>query len=535
MLGPPFLDARGGASVPAVQAVADASSFGRPVPSPAALAPEPRLVDRLAARWAEDPGAPALRWRQWPAGRWWRRGELAERVAGWAEGLARLGVGPGQRVLWLGTSTPEQVLGVLGVLWAGASVVPANPKLTPRELAHLLGDAEPQAVLAEPAQEADLHAAAELAGRPLPRLLRPALSGPVPASGVAAGPGRPGLGTAGGASSGAGGDEPAPALVVYTSGTTGAPKGALLDQANLLANAAALAWAWEWTPEDRLVHCLPVFHVHGLCVGLLDSLAVGAQVVLLPGFDPAGLVEALAEERASLFFGVPTMYHRLVEARLAEHLARLRLAVAGSAALAPGLHRQLVAAGVPLVVRYGMSETLMLTSTPPAAPARPGSVGVCLPGVEAAVDESGEVWVRGASVGPGYWRRPEATAASRRDGWFRTGDHGRLDPDGWLTLLGRAGDVVISGGYNVYPAEVEEVLAGYPGVAEVAVGGRPSAEWGEVVTAWVVPRPGTELVPEELLAWAAERLAPYKRPRELRVVASLPRNAMGKLLRHALR
>jgi acyl-CoA synthetase (AMP-forming)/AMP-acid ligase II len=526
-----------------VRAVAGAEVFGEPVPGVEELAPESRFVDRLAARFAEDPRAPALRWRDWPTGQWWRRGELEERVLRWADRLRALGAGPSRRLLWLGTPTPSQILGFLGALWAGCAVVPANPRLTARELAHLLRDAEPWAVLCEPGAQPELEAAwALVGGGPAGWaagelvVLRSTLEGPEAVAWPAAsgrGAGEPPEGSAPARGGDPGPDRPA--LIVYTSGTTGAPKGAVLSDRNLLANAAALAWAWRWTPEDRLVHCLPVFHVHGLCVGLLDSLAAGAQVVLLSGFEPGAVAEALREEGASLFFGVPTMYHRLVEAGLVGALGGLRLAASGSAPLAPGLQDRLVQAGVPLVVRYGMSEALMLTSTPPGAPARPGSVGVCLPGVEAAVDEYGEVLVRGASVGPGYWRAPQATGRSRRSGWFLTGDHGTLDAQGWLTLLGRAGDVVISGGYNVYPAEVEEVLAAHPAVAEVAVGGTPSEEWGAVVTAWVVPRPGASLDAEELLAWAAGRLAPYKRPRILKVVEALPRNAMGKLRRSELR
>jgi acyl-CoA synthetase (AMP-forming)/AMP-acid ligase II len=283
--------------------------------------------------------------------------------------------------------------------------------------------------------------------------------------------------------------------------------------------------------------------VHGLVAGVLGTLGAGASAVLAAPFDP-GVVLAHAAGDATLFFGVPTMYHRLAAHPEAAALARLRLAVSGSAPLPPSLAVALAeGAGVRVLERYGMTETLLTVSNPLVGERRPGSIGLPLPGVRVRVagagdpDDSvdeGELWVRGPSVFAGYWERPAATADAFTEGWFRTGDAVRRAPDGYLSVQGRRGDLIISGGFNVYPAEVEDVLSGHPGVAEVAVVGVASDEWGEEVTAFVVPA-GTGLNLDELRERAASSLAPYKRPRRIAVVEQLPRNAMGKILRQQLR
>ena len=330
-----------------------------------------------------------------------------------------------------------------------------------------------------------------------------------------------------------------PALIGMTSGTTGVPKGAVLRQRHLLAGTEALRWAWRWTPEDRLVHCLPLFHSHGLCVGAYGTMMAGASAVILGRFDPGEVAETARRQRASLFFGVPTMYHRLVGSGAASGLRGLRLCVSGSAPLPAVLHAEASAAlGAPVLERYGMTETMMLTSNPYDGDRRAGTVGFPLPGVEVCRDDHEEVLVRGPNVFDGYLGQPVATAAAfveAEDGgppWFRTGDLGVVR-DGSLVIRGRSKELIISGGYNIHPGEVEEALARCPGVAEVAVTGTPSDEWGEVVTAWVVAdgRPPTL---DELCGFASGRLAPYKRPRLLRVVDRLPRNAMGKLVRSRL-
>ncbi|HWB71268.1 MAG TPA: AMP-binding protein, partial [Egibacteraceae bacterium] len=325
-----------------------------------------------------------------------------------------------------------------------------------------------------------------------------------------------------------------PALIGYTSGTTGAPKGAVLSHGNLLAGSESLRLAWRWTAADRLVLALPLFHAHGLCVGLHGTLLAGGSAVLLPRFDADAVLDATRAQRASLFFGVPTMYRRLLRSPRVGELARLRLCVSGSAPLHAELHRRLSeAAGQQVIERYGLTETLMNASNPYDGERRPGSVGLPLPGVELRLADDGEILVRGPNVLGGYWRRPQATAAAFARGWFRTGDLGGLDPDGYLRIMGRSKELIITGGLNVHPREVEDVLSEHPGVAEVAVVATASREWGETVTAYVVPaaaRPD----PQELIAFAAERLAPFKRPRRVVFVDDLPRNALGKVLRGEL-
>jgi malonyl-CoA/methylmalonyl-CoA synthetase len=280
------------------------------------------------------------------------------------------------------------------------------------------------------------------------------------------------------------------ALVIYTSGTTGEPKGVPLSHGNLLASAHAVRLAWRWTPEDRLALCLPLFHVHGLGVGLHGTLVTGAGAMLLP-FSPASVADAIAEG-SSLLFGVPTMYHRLAESSHLGSLSGLRLAVAGSAPLAAELHEARAGCGQIVLERYGMTETVMLVSNPYDGERRPGTVGFPLPGVDLRLDlregGSAEIQVRGPNVIAGYLDNSAATAAAyTSDGWFRTGDLGTISDDGYLTISGRAKELIITGGYNVYPREVEELLRSHAGVADAAVVGTPSAQWGETVVAFVVP------------------------------------------------
>ena len=330
-----------------------------------------------------------------------------------------------------------------------------------------------------------------------------------------------------------------PALICFTSGTTGAPKGAVLRHRNLLAATESVRIAWRWSNTDRLVHCLPVFHAHGLCVGVYGTLLAGASAVLLPGFHPGTVTEAARHHRATMFFGVPTMYHRLVRTGLAADLDGLRLCVSGSAPLSRDLHAACSAAiGQPILERYGMTETLMNVSNPYDGERRAGTVGFPLPGVEVALTPGDEILVRGPNVFGGYWERPAANRQAFEpvtDGgspWFHTGDLGG-DEDGYLVIRGRSKELIISGGFNVHPGEVEDALATHPAIAEVAVSGTPSEEWGEVVTAWIVAD-GTPPTADELAEFTASTLAPYKRPRRVRVVGELPRNALGKVVRDQL-
>jgi malonyl-CoA/methylmalonyl-CoA synthetase len=257
--------------------------------------------------------------------------------------------------------------------------------------------------------------------------------------------------------------------------------------------------------------------------------------VLVPRFEAGAVLDAATDHDATLFFGVPTMYARLAASPRAAELGRLRLCVSGSAPLAAALFERLAElSGQRVLERYGLTETLMNASNPYEGERRPGTVGLPLPGVSLRLASDGEVLVRGPSVFTGYWRDPDATAAAfDPDGWFRTGDLARFDERGYLRIEGRSKELVISGGYNVHPREVEEVLLTHPGVAEAAVTGTPSEEWGEVVTAWVVAD-GPPPAPDELIAFAAERLAPYKRPRLVHYLDALPRNALGKVQRHKL-
>jgi malonyl-CoA/methylmalonyl-CoA synthetase len=470
-----------------------------------------------------------------PDGAWLTGADLLDRSARAAGRLTAAGARPGDRVLISGPASAALVVAHVGALRAGLVVVPVNSAYSRRELGVIVADAEPRVALLA---GGDLRAwAAEL---------DPALTvGDVTAA------------DAGGRAAGGWPDGPvppldadvvgpaAPALLPYTSGTTGTPKGALLSHGNLLASAEALRLAWRWSPDDRLILALPLFHMHGLGVGLHGTLLAGASAVLHERFDAEEVLAAAADPATTLFFGVPTMYARLAQAPGAERLGGLRLCVSGSAPLSADLHARLSErTGQVVLERYGMTETVMLASNPYDGERRPGTVGLPLPGVELRLagagagegEGEGEILVRGPNVFAGYWRRPEADGdAFTADGWFRTGDVGSLDPDGYLRIVGRAKELIITGGYNVYPREVEDVLRAHPCVADVAVVGTPSDEWGETVTAYVEPAdPSAPFDAPSLLAWAADQLAPYKRPRLVQAVAELPRNRLGKVLRHEL-
>ena len=345
------------------------------------------------------------------------------------------------------------------------------------------------------------------------------------------------------------------AAILYTSGTTGRSKGAMLTHANLLSNAVVLKDYWGWQPGDVLVHALPIFHVHGLFVAIHGALLSGSKMLWFGKFDPQAVIAALP--RATVFMGVPTLYVRmLAEPALTKQAAQhMRLFLAGSA---PLLLDTFTAwqqrTGHTIVERYGMSETAMLTSNPYRADARHGgqterrggTVGFPLPGVglrvvddqgqALAAGEIGNVQVQGPNVFPGYWRMPEKTAEEfTPDGWFKTGDVGQVDARGYVHIVGRSKDLIISGGYNVYPAEIEAALNKLPGVAESAVVGVPHPDFGEVGVAVVVARPGAEPDGEPMLAALKAQMARFKVPRRCFVVAELPRNTMGKVQKNLLR
>ncbi|MCU1497528.1 MAG: AMP-binding protein [Acidimicrobiales bacterium] len=474
------------------------------------LLPGGSLTGSWLGRWAVDGGRPVVVDGDGP---WVRAAELEERSRAAAGRLAALGLRRGDRLLVSAEASVELVVTYVAALRLGLVVVPVNTAYRAREIAHVVADASPAAAVVDDAERAGWVAAAAAAGEGAVAVVGVGVEGPeVAADGLDAN----------------GPDDPA--LLLYTSGTTGLPKGAPLTQANLLASAAAVGLAWRWTAEDRLVLALPLFHLHGLGVGLHGTLTAGAGVVVRPRFDPADVVAAVTRHQASLFFGVPTMYRRLASAGRLAGLSPLRLCVSGSAALPVELYEAVAREGGQRIIeRYGMTETVMNVSNPYAGDRRPGSVGLPLPGVEVRlVGGSDEIEVRGPNVFSGYRNRPEASAECFVDGWFRTGDVGAFDDEGYLRIVGRCKELIISGGYNVYPREVEDVLRLHPGVADVAVVGAPDAEWGEVVVAHVEGAGGV-LDQAALLAWAGERLAPYKRPKRVHVVAALPRNALGKV------
>lgn len=451
---------------------------------------------------------------------WAAAGALAGRFV--AEGLR-----PGDRLALQAEKAPEVVTAYLACLRAGLVFLPMNPSYTPQESAYLRGDAKPALTLLGEGLApgpADLGRSA-----PLAAYVAEALAAEAP----------PPEGPPGGA-------ERLQALL-YTSGTTGRPKGAMLSAGNLAVNAKVLAGLWGFTADDVLLHALPLFHTHGLFVALNTVIVAGASALFLPGFTAESVLAALPQ--CSVMMGVPTYYTRLLERpALTPALCQgMRLFISGSAPLSPATHAAFAArTGQAILERYGMTETNMLTANPLAGPRRPGSVGPALPGTALRIVDPesgaplppgsvGSVEVKGASVFQGYWQAPEKTQAEfRADGYFITGDLGFLDAEGYLHLVGRAKDLIITGGLNVYPAEVEAALTALPGIADAAVIGVPHPDFGEAVLALVVPQEAGA----DLAAWRAAlrtKLAPYKCPKDILLRESFPRNAMGKVQKNLLR
>jgi acyl-CoA synthetase (AMP-forming)/AMP-acid ligase II len=444
----------------------------------------------------------------------------AARVAAWL--AARLD--PGDRVLLAARSSLGFARCYLGALRAGAVVVLANPGYTARELAHLITDSGASIAFA------DSGPAGLLAGLPGPPLTvdpAEAPTGPSPRTAIVPRPGDT-------------------ALLAYTSGTTGRPKAVPLTHRQLLTSIRVAMAAWGWREDDVLAHALPLFHQHGLA-GVHAVLAAGGTAHIRSRFTAADLADTVRRHRASVLFAVPTMYQALVDdgPRHGGLLAGARLAVCGSAPLTSHLAKRLASElGRTPLVRYGLTETGLNVSHTLAAP-RPGSVGIPLPGVLARMwagsapappGEDGEIQVRGPHVFHGYSGHPAATAESfTPDGWFRTGDIGRLDPaTGDLVIRGRIKEMIITGGLNVYPREVETVLEEHPSVAEAAVAGVTHPRWGEQVTAWITLRPGAGFDEAALIAHARTALAGYKCPKRVYLLSALPRTPVGKLQRSAL-
>ncbi|MGW6015402.1 acyl-CoA synthetase [Streptomyces sp. NPDC055210] len=458
-------------------------------------------------------------------------GELAATAAPLA---ARVGEA-GRIAVWA-TPTLETAVAVVAALLAGVPAVPLNPKSGGSELGHIVADSAPALVLAAPGDQLP-DALASLARVDID----------VRASGAASSALAPDTDHLA--------DE-LPALVVYTSGTTGPPKGAVIPRRAVATTLDALADAWQWTGDDVLVHGLPLFHVHGLILGILGPLRRGGSVRHLGRFETAGVTRELTDG-ATMLFGVPTMYHRIAESlpddpALAKALGRARLLVSGSAALPVHDHERIAeATGRRVIERYGMTETLMNTSVRADGEPRAGTVGVPLPGVELRLTEEdgrtvldaydgesvGEIQVRGPNLFTEYLNRPDATAAAfTEDGWFRTGDMAVRDPDGYVRIVGRkATDLIKSGGYKIGAGEIENALIEHPGVREAAVTGEPDADLGERIVAWIVPADAqSPPSASELADHVADRLAPHKRPRVVHYLAALPRNDMGKIMKRAL-
>ncbi len=454
----------------------------------------------------------------------------AARVAAW---LARR-VRPGDRVLLAAAASVGFVRCYLGALRAGAVVVLANPGYTSAELGHLVADSGAVLAFADPGPARLLAALGPGVDPPQTADVRmlPDAAGPAP--GLAARPGDV-------------------ALLAYTSGTTGRPKGVPLTHRQLAVSIRSAMAAWGWSGDDVLAHALPVYHQHGLG-GVHAALIAGGTVHIRSRFSPADLAGTIRDTRASALFAVPTIYQALTDsdAVTAGDFASLRLAVCGSAPLSPALVGRLTAVlgRVPLI-RYGTTETGLSVSNPLDDP-RGDTVGIPLPGVlarieadpgtggpgvEAAPGTDGEIQLRGPQVFAGYWHHPAGPEDPfTPDGWFRTGDIGAVDPPtGHLRIRGRTKEMIITGGLNVYPREVEIVLEAHPSVAEAAVAGVPHERWGEQVTAWVVLRDGHEFDEADLIAHARTRLAGYKCPKRVFQLAALPRNQLGKIVRAALR
>ena len=462
----------------------------------------------------------------------WR--DLERASARIANLLDSLQLPAGSRVAVQTEKCVEGLMLYLAVLRAGLVYLPLNPAYQAGELAYFLEDAEPAVVVCNRASFGWLSKLAFTRGSAHVFTLDADRSGSLLERAAHHGEQhRPA-------------DKAADdlAVILYTSGTTGRSKGAMLTHGNMLSNALTLKTAWAWEPRDVLIHALPIFHIHGLFVALHGALLSGSKMLWFGRFEPRAVLARFAD--ATVFMGVPTLYVRLLaEPGLTPEACRaMRLFVAGSAPLLPDTFaawRQRT--GHTILERYGMSETVMLASNP-YAPAdgerRPGTVGRPLPGVQIRIAGGeagiGGIEVKGPNVFAGYWRMPEKTAEEfTADGWFKTGDVGRFDEQGYLHIVGRSKDLIISGGFNVYPAEVEDALNQLPGVAESAVVGVPHADFGEAVVAVVVPRPGAGLEAPALVAALKQRLANFKLPKQLFVVDELPRNTMGKVQKNLLR
>ncbi|MGN6413648.1 long-chain-fatty-acid--CoA ligase [Flexivirga sp.] len=459
--------------------------------------------------------------------------ELRDAAAKFAGKLVARGIRPGDRVALSQPNLPTFPVIFYGTLWAGATVVPMNPLFKPREIAYYLSDSGASVMFGMPGDgpQGALEAGTDFE-----------LVDPSDRAGL--------LGDA----------DPLPepveradddtAVILYTSGTTGRPKGAELTHHNLDDNARMVVdQLVHIGPGDVIMGCLPLFHVFGLTCGLNAAVVSGATITLIPRFEPVRVLEIMQRDKATIFQGVPTMYNAMLVAAadLEVDVSSLRTCCSGGAALPGEVMRKFEERfGAKILEGYGLSETSPVASfNLPDRERKVGSIGVPLDGVQMRLAESdgsdtpagevGEIAIKGDLIMKGYWGRPEATAEAVRDGWFYSGDLARMDEDGYFFIVDRAKDMIIRGGYNVYPREVEEVIYEHPDVVEAAVIGVPHEHYGEEVAAYVVVRAGSDLDSETLTGFVRERVAPYKYPRQITFIEALPKGATGKILKRELR
>ena len=473
-----------------------------------------------------------------PIGREICYAEVEAQSARMANAFVALGVRPGDRVAAQVEKSPEALFIYLGCLRAGAIFLPLNPAYTGAEISYFLSDAEPRLFVCDPARLIELaHVARGVGSAQIETL---------------GGDGRGSLSLlVKDASEDFDDCARAPcdlAAILYTSGTTGRSKGAMLTHDNLVSNALSLVREWRFTQDDALIHALPIYHTHGLFVALNTILLAGGRMIFLPNFAPEAVIAAMS--RATVMMGVPTFYTRLLAHKglTRESVGRMRVFISGSAPLLADTHREWrERTGHAILERYGMTETNMNTSNPYDGERRAGTVGFPLPGVDLRIADPetgapvaqgriGMIEVKGPNVFCGYWRMPERTASEfRADGFFVTGDLGSIDEDGYVAIVGRSKDLVISGGLNIYPKEVEDELDAIDGIVESAVVGVSHPDLGEAVVAAIVRRSDATLAEAEIFRALEKRLAKFKRPKAIAFVDELPRNAMGKVQKNILR
>ncbi len=478
-----------------------------------------------------------------PQGRSISYGEMFEAAERHATVLLSAGLNPGDRVAIQVEKSLEAIQLYLGTLLAGGVFLPLNTAYTTTELQYFLSDAEPAVMICDPDKSDELEPVLEAIGVSNLFTLSHEGTGTLSDAVAAQAADRTTAEFQAVARS-----EDDLAAILYTSGTTGRSKGAMLSHENLASNARTLKEYWHFSDKDVLIHALPIFHTHGLFVATNIALCAACSMIFMPRFDAEAVLEQM--DKATVMMGVPTFYVRLLESTglSRDTVSHMRLFVSGSAPLLSETHKRWQAlTGHAILERYGMTETSMNSSNPYNGERRAGTVGLPLPGVEIRITdaqtgktlppgEMGGVEVRGANVFQGYWQMPEKTREEfRDDGFFITGDIGVIDDQGYLSIIGRSKDLIISGGYNVYPKEIEIVIDAIEGVTESAVIGLPHPDFGEGVAAVVVNEPGITLVEADLLTHLSDKLARYKQPKKIRFVQQLPRNPMGKVQKNILR